>query len=368
MKIGIMTFHNVTNYGAVLQCYAFQKKLQHMGYDAEVIDYQNLYFKKFYSPFYIEKRNIRKICYMLYAWPQKMIKNHKFRAFVKKYIKTSDNSYDRTNIHCADTQYDICFTGSDQVWNLGLTDGDKSYLLDFVKNGKRVSYAASFGFEKMPETLADTYVKELKAYDCISVREESGQKIVSQLMGRESTVQIDPVFLLNKKQWSELIKEVSNGREQNYICVYRINKSDCYKVAQNLRKETGLPVIVINGDKTCPGNFRRKQYCSPIDFLQLISNAKYVVTDSFHGTSFSILLNKQFIVCLDQRKDNRNTRLTNVLKMFNLDNRIQSEDVVTTEDFCQIDYDVVNDLIEKKRAEAEQYLNAVISGVDIEVK
>lgn len=354
MKIGILTFHNVTNYGGVLQCYALQQMLTSLGYDVDVIDYQNAEFKRYYSPFYIPVFTLKKICYMFYSCGQRYIRNKLFQNFLDKYLVFSKKNYTIKDIKEANDIYDYIIVGSDQVWNIELTKNDYTYMLDFVDANKRISYAASFGFNKIPEGNEEKYKNEISKFSNISVREERGKEILAEL-GIPSEVHVDPVFLLGKSEWMKIAKK---KLPYKYICVYTINVSDCYEIASKLKALTNLEVVVIKPDKKCPKNFKKMKYASPDDFVSYIAGAEFVVTDSFHGTAFSIVLQKQFVVSLDQRKDNRNSRLVNVLEKTNLTNRIiksSNEIERFTKDI--IDYSPVEQSINSERNRSIQYLN-----------
>lgn len=359
MKVGILTFHNVTNYGGVLQCFALQKALSKVEYDVEVIDYTNEYFKKYYSPFFVQEKNIRKFVYMIYAFRQKRNRNRKFKEFREKWLHLSDRAFDKNSIAQADDIYDAIITGSDQVWNLNLTKGDENYLLPFCKKARKISYAASFGFSQMPKALEKTYVKDLQGYAAMSVREESAAEMVNDLMGIKPMVQIDPVFLLTKDEWKTLLKGEARVHGKEYICVYKINESRTYKLAQKLSQLTSLPVVTIKADKTCPSEFIKLREASPIDFLNAISNAKYVITDSFHGTAFSILFEKNFISCSDERKDNRNTRIVNILNCFRLTNRLDNYELDVLKE--QSDLEKVSELVDIEREKAFDFLKNALN-------
>lgn len=359
MKVGILTFHNVTNYGGVLQCFALQNALSNLDYDAEVIDYTNEYFKKYYSPFFIQEKNLRKFLYMVYAFRQKCGRNKKFREFRDKWLKMSEQTFDAKSIIQVDTIYDAIITGSDQVWNMELTRGDENYMLPFCKKAKKVSYAASFGFSKVPNQLREVYAEDLKGYSAMSVREESAAQIVKDLIGIEPPVQIDPVFLLTENQWEKTLDGEPRLCEQEYICVYKINQSEAYNLAKRLSAETNLPVVTIKADKTCPREFIKLKEASPTDFVNAIYNAKYVITDSFHGTAFSIVFKKNFVSCADKRKNNRNTRIDNVLKCFQLSHRTDASGLSALE--SQDDMKTVDQLIAQERKKAFEFLNRALS-------
>lgn len=360
MKIGIITFHNVVNYGGVLQCYALQQKLQEWGYDAEVIDYENEHFKRFYSPFYITKPFVRKFMYMIYALPQKVIRRKRFADFVNENIKLSSEVYNKDTVSKTNSIYDVFITGSDQVWNLELTKMDRNYFLDFVHDKKKVSYAASIGLSQLDDEMKLTYKELLESFSSISVREKSASEIIDNLMGKEVDVHIDPVLLLNKQEWSRICYEQQNRNEEEYIVVYKINKSKAYEAAEQLAKLKKLKVKVIQPDKTCKAGFEKYKVASPADFVTLFRNAKYVITDSFHGTVFSIIFQKQFAYFMDERPKNRNSRIQNLLFNLKLEKRnfkeIQHVELIDE----TIDYISVENILNNERNRARNYLEQAI--------
>lgn len=362
MKVGILTFHRALNYGAVLQCYALQSSLEKLGVEVEVIDYENAFISKFYSPFYIEKMNPRKFAYMLYAFRSKIKRNRVFSQYRKKYLKLSKSTYTEDTIKKSDTEYDVIIVGSDQVWNLEQTQGDLNYLLQFAETANRVSYAASIGIEKLPESQYKDFERELKKFAAISVREKSSVKIVRDVAKKDAVVSLDPTLLLSKKEWEAVAEPSAPIAHEKYICVYKINSSKAYEYAAYLSKKTGLKVIAIKPDRTCPKAFQKELYASPNDFLSYIRNATYVVTDSFHGTVFSILYEKQFIACLDSRKNNKNTRIVELLEMVGLKEcLIDSSEKIMDAIENDNDYVEVKKKIDVGQKESIRYLKDAIN-------
>ena len=361
MKIGIITFHNVVNYGGVLQCYALQQKLKEWGYEAEVIDYENKQFKKFYSPFYITRPYLRKILYMLYAFREKAVRRKKFNNFVKENIILSRECFDKDTISSSNELYDVFITGSDQVWNLELTEMDRNYFLDFVDKKKKISYAASIGLSKLDEEMKPIYKELLSDFNSISVRENSASVIIDDLLGEEVDVHIDPVLLLDKESWAKVCDNDVVKNNEEYIVVYKINKSKAYTAAEYLAKKKGLKVKVIQPDKTCKAGFQKYKVASPADFVTLFKNAKYVITDSFHGTVFSIIFQKKFAYYMDESANNRNSRIQNLLNKLNLQSR-NFKDIEQIEFIDDtIDYDSVEIILNKERNKSKQYLEQVIN-------
>ena len=215
--------------------------------------------------------------------------------------------------------------------------------------------------KNIPKEMKSDYKKLISNFDEISVREESASQIVKQLTNRETNVHIDPVLLLNKEEWSEICDDNFINENEQYIVVYKINKSKVYEAAKALSYKMGLKVKVIQPDKTCPRGFEKKKYVSPIEFVTLFKNAKYVITDSFHGTVFSIIFQKQFAYYLDQSKNNRNSRILNLLELLSLNNRsmVNYEEIEKIDDI--IDYEKVCEVLDIKREVSKKYLMSSIN-------
>lgn len=225
MKIGVITFHRAINYGAALQTYALQRAISDLGFDTEVIDYrcehmENLY--KLIGGFKQKtfKQNIRGFINLIPSWK----KMNSFRSMIASHTKLSPVAYDSQSITTANQRYDVFITGSDQVFNYACSDFDKNYFLSFVKDPRKInSYAASFGISEIPQEYKSEYTRLLNRFNHLSVREESGRRIVRELTGKDCALHVDPVFLLDAAEWSKLAKDPGID---NYILIYRLNKSN----------------------------------------------------------------------------------------------------------------------------------------------
>lgn len=235
-------------------------------------------------------------------------------------------------------------TGSDQVWNLNIHEGDTSYMLDFVVDSrKKGSYAASFGYSEIPEKFKETTKKCLKDFYYYNVREKEGKDILYNLIGRESQVVVDPTLLLEKNDYSNIIKE-TNFKGQ-YIFIYNLTQSpSLIKFAKDFAENKGLKVVCINT------NHKKEEGCinindaSPQEFLGYLKNSEYVVTSSFHGMIFSLIFNKQFFYELNNKKSNNNSRLINLARLLGIEDReIKLEK--SFEMYTPINYDEVNKII-----------------------
>lgn len=218
------------------------------------------------------------------------------------------------------TRYDALVCGSDQIWNFDIVDFDNSYLLDFPEfSGKRIAYAASMGpGQKSQEQVAE-YKTLFEKFDKISVREESAAEVLSKVLKKNIEKVIDPVFLLSKEEWNDLIKHAETKEcKRDYVFCYfpgGVSKS-LEKFSQDLAKKLNCRRILVVSEWRNIFRPGKKMYdCSPVEFVSMIKNAKAVCTDSFHGTAFSIIMNTPFYVEMGGEK--ADARILSILKMTN---------------------------------------------------
>lgn len=257
------------------------------------------------------------------------------------------------------SQYDIFVSGSDQVWNCGRINLDATYLLDFVPEGKRkVSYAASFGFRKIPDKYISEYRTILQNYAKVSIREADGIKIFKSLTGRDDAkLVLDPSMLLDKNHWAGIAKTELVGKP--YVLVYQLGSSkNLIKFAESLAKMHTLKLLVL---PHAIGSNVKAQWClgkGPEEWLGLFLNATYIVTNSFHGTAFSIILNKQFFVEVSQKRSRVavQSRIYNLLNIFQLEDRLIPEHFISIKEDW-INYKNVNDKLNALREESLSYLH-----------
>lgn len=308
MRICTMTCHHVYNYGATLQAYALQYYLEKLGCEVEIIDYRLFTHIRYelFTPYPKGRayKIIRKIPFLRYIIPP--IKNRNmlhtwgrkkaFDDFDRKYLHISKCVY-RTyeELDKADFAADVFIAGSDQIWNPIFPNGtDLGYYLDFGdRNIKRISYAASFGVSEISKEQG-TFVKEkLSTFAYLSVREQSGVDIL-RAIGLKAVKCLDPVFLLNRSEWGEMIQ--IKRLDYRYIMVYDFYHEDESMVdfIKCLSKEKGLKILSINDTNNAPYADIQINNAGPIEFLSYIENADYVVSNSFHATAFSMIFNKRF--------------------------------------------------------------------------
>lgn len=380
-KVGIITIVKVNNYGAELQAYATQKALQLMGYDAEIIDY--LFYKnpghkatrasKPVFPMPIKKR-ISEFLYPKISRIKQLIQHNeavetrktRYTEFHKLNTRFSKEYRSIEELNGAQMDYDAYIVGSDQVWNPGNYTSLNPYFLKFAPKGKkRLSYASSIGLSSLPESTFVYYREAMGGLDAISVREENAVDLVKQVSGCKAQWVLDPTLLLNSNEWSEVAKEVVLDCDK-YVLLYELTPCPYLKtLAMHVAKEKRAKVVRITKDAVAieqDGSVINVTDAGPAEFLWLFKHAEFVVTNSFHGTAFSILMNKDFYVVTPARKKN-NSRQQSILNLFGLTDRLMLENAsLPSLEQMTIDFVPVNKILEDQREQSKKFLRINIDG------
>lgn len=364
MKVGIFTFPNSVSYGATLQMYALYDAVNRMGHDAEIINYHNVYMKA-------EKHTgSSKNDVSIKIFAKKLIRTlihirfySCFRRFEKKNMKLypSKSFTEKQKLPDIGKRYNAVICGSDQVWNPNITDADLSYFLDFCgENTRRISYAPSFGIDSFSDDFSKLIEKELVAFHALSVREKPGQDLIYKLIGKEPSLVLDPTFLVSSDQWTKMERKhpAANGE---YILYYTIRRSDnLLRRCMEFSSETGLKVVIVGGNSLMVLQNKNPlvEYAidiGPDEWLYLMHNARYIFTNSFHGTAFSINYNKDFFV---EFSSLTNSRLEQIIGDLKLENRIVKTDNELSIE--PIDYLSVEKILSELRKTSEQFLNSAL--------
>lgn len=357
--IGIITFHKAKNFGAVLQAYALCKCLNNLGQEAELINYYSPYIQKFYNPYNkISKRFLKDV---LLA-PLIVKKYRAFNHFLNSKCVLSNKVTDKKGLKQLANKYATIITGSDQVWNYVWSGFDKSYFLDFADTEKKYSYAASFGFNEIPQEFKEEYRKLLSDFKCITVREDAGQKIIEELLEYTVDVMPDPVCLIGANEWKEIYSEKIG---KPYLLLYTLeNSENIIEFAKYIAKEKGLQVRIICDSVKKKYDFIYESYISPERFVGLFSNAEYIITNSFHGTMFSILFNKRFFVKLQSKEGAPNSRLLQLIEKYDLTSVTLKDDckekeVVYLKNSESLNWEYINNILKSERQKAEFFLSTI---------
>lgn len=365
MKIATVTWLKYYNYGTYLQAYALRKKLELLGHDAKVINDKNVLAKytqnKKQSLFYFIFKCIRypfngkKRRYYRELANKETEQYSKFEEFKNQFIEVENN----TDSDYLNTTYDLFICGSDQIWSPIIKNFNPYYYLDFVKdNNKKVSYAPSLGINNIDFALTDEIKTLLNSFRYISIREQEGKDKLSQIINKNIEVVLDPTLLLNSGDWDE----ISSNRliTSKYLLCYFLGNKEWYReYAIKLAKKKHLQVVILSSlDTDMNSKYLYKDKCGPNEFISLLKYADYIITDSFHGTVFSLIYNKEFIAVKrfdDDDPASQNSRVYNLLNKISLANRFLDK-----EQFLDnIDYNIVNKLLAIVINNSENYLKKI---------
>lgn len=362
-KIAIITLHAVKNYGSVLQTYATQKIFEDMGYEVSVIDYRRPWETTWGYWFYLPEKNIKNFFRQLVYFPSKIKQKIVFEHFLHCYIHLTNETY------CSNKDFiknpviaDLYCTGSDQVWNSGWNRGlITPYFLSFVPPGKKfkkISYASSFGNENVQQE----EVKQIKAflddYHYITLREKSSVKLLKEKFNLKSYEVFDPTLQLTGDFWRKFSGKKIISKE-NYILVIQLNRNsdfDSFSINFAKSKNARLVRLCLRFDQIIqPG----KHIFIPNvqEYVKLIDQAKFVLTDSFHAISFCLNLNKQFYCYYPQKNS---MRLKNILKLVDLEHRVITNNTLNKKQLENIDYARVMHIIEHKREEYFKVIRKIL--------
>lgn len=338
-KVNLLTIHWGRSYGAVMQTYATSKLLEKNGHDVTVVNNIHPKEKQFYKRF-------RSLYYLFQDFQFYCFKHRFFPKLTRKMYGL---------VPCKLPSSDYIVIGSDQVWNRSITSPmDLSYYVDFNQNVEKVSLASSFGKSEWTEEKEYTQgVKKcLDQFKAISVREHSGQEILSSVFGLESTILIDPT--LAYADFEDLVLNKTK-KKQIFTFLFGGDKKETKDIVKAISKDLGLPLFKHSKLSFYLNNGPRR-------WLTNIRNSSYVITDSFHGLAFSLIFKKEFFVlCADEKKF---TRLKSLLDLLGLQNRY----IRSLKDYQQrkallfesIDYSTVN---AKLRVEQDKYNSFIQSNI-----
>lgn len=365
MKVAVITRHAIFNYGSLLQTIATQASIESLGHDCEVIDYQR-YDEDYRKVADVlikktgwNKNFVLRLIYKAVQSPKFLILGRHFEKLRKGVIKTTKIYHNLDELKNDKPDADIFMTGSDQVWGaIGNDMYDSVYFLDFVSSTDVcVSYAASFGKTNFTEEILQNFREYLEKYDVITVREKSAVDIIEK-MGISKVKQVlDPTLLHDATYWNKMIHDVM---PENYILIYQLhNNANMMEYAYELAAKTGLKLITMSSTMQHLTHRGSKHVFMPTlsEWLGYIRNARFMITDSFHGTAFAINFNTQFVNILP---DGTATRNQSILELTGLMDRI----VTDYQDFSfydkQIDYKRVNSIIREKCRQSMKTLEEML--------
>ncbi len=383
MKIGIITLVS-DNYGNKFQNYAVEQIFSQHG-EVETFKLDNLYVApansnggvlKKLTPKHIKNALTYRLMYkydlnrtdkgllynILFAQKNstkllelKKERSERFNEFSKKELHISPKILNRENTTKDWVDNYGCFVcGSDQIWNPTYATTSELAFCSFAPE-KTICLSPSFGVSQIPDYRTYKFSRWLNNIPALSVREEAGQKIIKDLTGRDAEVLLDPTMLISIDEWNNLIKKPENNLPEKYVLCYFLGKFDKHysKKVNDFAKKHNLPVVMLF-DIMSPEYYT----FDPAEVLYAIKNAEYVLTDSFHGSVFSILFHKNFYVFnRNEGGSSMNSRLETLLKKFNLKERFNLNDGT------KIDIDTweyADNILETEKAKAKEYITNIL--------
>lgn len=358
MKISFITIHVGNNFGSVLQTIATGNILKKLGHEPVCVNYipnrvtERRYWSGGLSNGY---RFFRRLLY----FPIHIISKNNYSSYLKKYCTLSKPIYDYDNFAEVCPSADCYMTGSDQVWNYKHNEGiDKHYFFDGIP-GKKIAFASSIGMKNLPEDYAAYIKRALGQYYAISVREASAVELLEQL-GINSTHIIDPTLVLDKETWEKYASKRLFDKPYLFVYLpYNIENYDLiYKTIRLVAQKNNLKIVTYSYDF-----FKQKDadktilFANPGDILSLFLHAECVVTNSFHGTAFSINLNKNFWVYMPSKFS---TRLQSLLELCHLEDRMLKDVIDEDSIISNIDYSFTNKVLSAEREKALSFLNQAL--------
>ena len=372
-KVGLISV-SIHNYGSLLQTYAMQQVLDKYGADNDIILFKSDPVKQLYRVFNVPfmkmklkllKRKMTTKLFYRQISKGAAERDREFMKFKETYCRFTPKFTDRAQLEKVGKAYRAFVLGSDQVWNPANLEMD-FYTMNFVPKDKiKIAYAPSFGVYSVPQKQIEKTRAYLNRIQYISVREIAGAKIVKELTGRDVPVVCDPTALLTRSDWDKL-KSSKKYTDKKYIFCYFLGANPVHREWARLVKEkTGYQIIALQHiDEFVKGDLKFGDITpydvGPQDFVNLIANAEIVLTDSFHGTMFSIYYHKKFFTFpryKEGKKDSTNSRIVSILELMDLRGRFMTgEDKNMNVLDDEVNWDIVQERLDKFRRDSFDYL------------
>jgi len=374
VKIGLITYHSAYNFGSVLQAYATQETLKEIAGNCEIINYRTNEQRRVYSIF-----SWRKNCTVLFSVYNNvlaLLKYHKkkkrrdaYEKLFQEIFHLSEECSEPEDVYRLWDRYDMIVSGSDQIWNkhsVELHYVSWNYMMPYLLcgySGKKVSYASSVA--NMSDEEIEKILPYINQFDSVSMREYSSAKKLNDMCHVRVDNVLDPTFLLSEREWADRFHlQVRN--EPDYILFYALNRRrdikevlpiiEKYSDLKGLKVKMITPLGFFKGGK----NIEILEEVDPVEFLNLIYNARTVITDSYHGTIFSVNFSKDFYsIC---GKNPSDFRKTDILERIGLQGRIiNSLSDLLDKEYDDIAYSIVDENLKELKEKSLEYLKQSIS-------
>lgn len=377
-KLGLILAYRGVNYGMLLQAYATQQFIERQGFKTEILEYTRTSYKHIrftpWLPVYAADEFLKKIKKNKQKKTEYLDEVHKNNISERKTVSNKFIETSLTNrrvikgieaLEAAGKEYDGVLIGSDQIWPPDAAFGNFTTLRFVPDSTNKISYATSLGVSSYPYYCRSSAAQFWKRINHLSVREEQGKRIIQDICNIPVEVVVDPTYLFTGNEWKELIPEEQIVAGDYILCYFLGATKEHKTLAREFADKRGMKLVSIlstesvsdidlsYADEIITGR-------GPNDFINLIRNAKYVLTDSFHGVAFSVINNKQFYVfyrTIVGSKNSRNSRIDNILNMWGLQNRLVLNDATVDEfSLTDINYEYVNKLVDDKRNHSVSFL------------
>lgn len=373
-KVLLTTVFSGYNYGSILQALAGKLVLGELGYDCQLVGMKSLVkgrdirLKKLltilYRSFLLRRnRGVNALSTYQKSLNKTLIGDSVslFAQFLNKYLQPNYLSWEGLKKAAKDSV--ACFAGSDQIWNSSTMYIDPMYYLRFAPASKRIAFAPSFGRDFIADYNVEKMSKWIGEFASLSVREDSGVKLIKDMTGRDAINLVDPTLIVDGDTWKKYLG--IEDKNENYILAYFLDKPSelARRVISELKELLSCEVIAI------PYQFDEMDYydklvpTGPVEFLDLINNAKCVLTDSFHGTVFSLNMHTPFYVFARDygSAHSQNSRVESILKKMHMQDRFEPSEV--SQKYNQVDFSKSEEVLKNERTKARDYLKSALNDI-----
>ncbi|MBQ9813160.1 MAG: polysaccharide pyruvyl transferase family protein [Thermoguttaceae bacterium] len=377
-SIGIVTFTFGTNYGCHLQRYALQTVCERLGFRprAILVSEDALRQNKLKRAEHRVKRFLKFVCPIQFYdsfFDAQNRRQKAFHDFERAFLRTTKKFHSYASIKAnASFGFDAWIAGSDQIWNPFFTKNPTFYdffMLDFAPNEKKVAYAPSIGVSR----IADKYVerfRRLSSFRFLSTREFEGSRELERILGREVPTVVDPTLLLTSKDWDVVAIRARPLETSRYILCYSLgNLEPVLRRAKAVQKTLHCEIVFLEEDIKTTRAIKKiggadvivAKNAGPCEFVNYVKHAECVVTDSYHGTIFSIVYRRPFFTMkrdIENAEKSMNSRIFTLFSMLQLENRLfdPSNEQTIAEADLYVDYDNVKKLLQERVEFSLNYL------------
>lgn len=372
-KIGLITYHSAYNFGSVLQALATQLTIKKLGYSTEIVDYRPTEGDYFYKHLFFRHQPLKFFITDLpttLVIPQRRLRQRRFEEFISRHIELSSKEYkEPEDLNVLHDAYSLMISGSDQIINKHsneLITVDWKYMDPYLLtwfDGPKISYASSPA--SMTEEELRKITPQLRKFEELSTREHDAAERLSRLTGKPVATVCDPTLLLDGKEWTQTVNIPANRIDGDYILYYSLKRPrvvfrEILPQLKRLRDRTGCKIAIITplaGFIPPTKDFVNCLDAGPAQFLSLVKYARAIVTDSYHGTLFSVNFRKPFWTLDENAQDSRKTQ---ILSRIGLDSRVLPSIDDVPDSFDSIDFADSHERIAQFRDHSIDYLRSAI--------